>query len=509
LNAKDNFKKEYLGRGIVTICGFGIILLTLSIGAFLFYKGIATFVVHKHSIFEFLFSSDWDPASIGDGGTVGAAIFIVGSIVISTLAILISTPFSIAAALFVTEISPNLGKKILQPVIEIFVGNPSVVYGWVGLCTLVPFIAKVFDLPYGFSVLAGSIVLAVMIFPTITSMPVDAIASVEKEYKDASYALGSTRWQMITKIILPAAIPGILTGIVLGLARAFGEALAVSMVIGKMQAFPTSIFLRRQTLPRLLRRIWATPQPVLNGMTHCGSCIIIIDYLIPLHYSDPPNRKKEGSNIMNKTNRYAKFADKTATVVLYMVAGFFLLLLAAFTIYIMYHGVKAFDWDYMGFDREGIGVQLFNTVYLVFISLLISVPVGVAAGIYISEYAKENALTRFLRICIETLSSLPSIVVGMFGYLVFLVMTGSHWNLLAGALAISILNIPQMTTVTKDALQNVPEIYREGSYGLGATHWQTIWNMMLPAVMPRIITGIIIFAGRGFGEAAHCCLLRV
>ncbi|MFA0816288.1 MAG: phosphate ABC transporter permease PstA [Anaerofustis sp.] len=205
---------------------------------------------------------------------------------------------------------------------------------------------------------------------------------------------------------------------------------------------------------------------------------------------------------MKRSHHLSKFADTTATVILYFVAGFFLLLLAAFTVYILYKGVVAFNPRYMGFRREGIGVQLFNTIYLVLISLLISVPIGIAAGIYISEYAKENALTRFLRVCIETLSSLPSIVVGMFGYLVFLVMTGAHWNLMAGALTISILNIPQMATVTKDALQNVPSIYREGSYSLGATHWQTIWKMMLPSITPRIITGIIISAGRGFGEAA-------
>jgi phosphate transport system permease protein len=117
----------------------------------------------------------------------------------------------------------------------------SVVYGWVGLTILVPFLAKIFDLAYGYSVLAGSIVLAVMIFPTITSVSADAIRSVPPDYREAAYGIGSTRWQMIYKVVVPAAMPGILTGIVLGLARAFGEALAVAMVIGKMQAFPTSL----------------------------------------------------------------------------------------------------------------------------------------------------------------------------------------------------------------------------------------------------------------------------
>lgn len=241
MDKTDRFRKETLGRSLVTLAGLFIILLTLAIGTFLVYRGSATFFVDKHSVLEFLFSSDWDPAQQGSGGKVGAAIFLVGSIFISGLALLIALPFSIAAAVFMTEISPYLGNKILQPAIEIFVGIPSVVYGWVGLTVLVPWIAKVFSLAYGYSVLAGAIVLAVMIFPTITSVSADAIRSVPSEYREAAYSLGSTRWQMIYKVILPTAAPGILTGVVLGLARAFGEALAVSMVIGKMQAFPTSV----------------------------------------------------------------------------------------------------------------------------------------------------------------------------------------------------------------------------------------------------------------------------
>lgn len=235
-------RKEYLGRTIVTVFGIFIIVLTLAITAFLIYKGFATFTVHGHNIFEFLFSSDWKPSEMDERGSVGAAIFIAGSVLISAIALLIATPFSIAAAIFMTEISKKLGSTLLQPAIEIFVGIPSVVYGWVGLTVLVPFIANIFNLAHGYGVLAGAIVLAVMIFPTITSVSADAIRNVSTKYKEASYGLGSTRWQMIYRIVVPGAMPGILTGIVLGLARAFGEALAVAMVIGKMQSFPTSIF---------------------------------------------------------------------------------------------------------------------------------------------------------------------------------------------------------------------------------------------------------------------------
>ncbi len=234
-------KSEYLGRTVVTIFGSFIILLTVLITIFLVYKGIATFVVHKHSIFEFLFSNKFAPQDIvgsTEKGQVGAVVFIVGSVVISMFALLIATPFAIAAAIFINEISPRLGKRFLQPAIEIFVGIPSVVYGWIGLSILVPFIADVFNLPYGFSILSGAIVLALMIFPTITSISVDAIRNVPIEYKEAAYSLGSTRWQMIRKIQIRSALPGILTGVVLGLTRAFGEALAVAMVIGRREQLP-------------------------------------------------------------------------------------------------------------------------------------------------------------------------------------------------------------------------------------------------------------------------------
>ena len=127
---------------------------------------------------------------------------------------------------------------------------------------------------------------------------------------------------------------------------------------------------------------------------------------------------------------------------------------------------------------------------------------GAAAGIYMAEYAKQGKFTKFLRMCIETMSSLPSIVVGLFGYLVFIVMTGSQWNLFSGALAVSILSIPLIMTVTEDAFKSLPQGYKHGSLAMGATLWQTIYKVLLPACLPRIMTGVILAAGRGFGEAA-------
>lgn len=141
-----------------------------------------------------------------------------------------------------TEISPKIGEKYFRPATEIYVSIPSVVYGWFGMTKLVPLIKNIFHPAMGgYSVLAASIVLAIMIFPTITTVSADAIKSVPMSYREGAYGLGATRWQVIGKVVLPAASGGILTGIILGLARAIGEALAVSMVIGKTRSFASNL----------------------------------------------------------------------------------------------------------------------------------------------------------------------------------------------------------------------------------------------------------------------------
>lgn len=246
---KDMFAKEYLWQTIVTLCGLFVIVLTLVIGGFLVYKGSGTFLTFGHSVGEFLGSTKWAPVDNADGGgTVGTLIFIVGSLSTCGLALLIATPFALGSAIFMTEISPKFGEKFYRPVIQIFAGIPSVVYGWVGLTVLVPAIRNIFHRQVGHSVLAAGLVLALMIFPTITSVSADAIRSIPKEYRMGAYGLGSTRWQIIYKVVLPAAKSSIFSAIILGIARAFGEALAVAMVIGQTTALPTSIFSTTKSL---------------------------------------------------------------------------------------------------------------------------------------------------------------------------------------------------------------------------------------------------------------------
>lgn len=242
-------KNEYLGKFYAYVCGISIIVITLALIFFICSKGTALFLKDGFPLTEFLFSSEWRPDS--EPGKYGALVFLSGSALVSIGAVLISAPIGIALAVFMNHISPKLGEKILQPALELFTGIPSVVYGWIGLTILIPII-KAFFGGIGFSIIAGILVLSVMILPTIASIASDSIKMIPENYLEASYGLGATRWQTISKVVVPAAKSGILTGIVLGIARAFGEAMAVQMVIGNSVKIPDSLLSPTSTLTSIL-----------------------------------------------------------------------------------------------------------------------------------------------------------------------------------------------------------------------------------------------------------------
>ncbi len=238
-----------LGKYYTKICILLGIVIVIAMTVFIAYRGLSNFITQKDNVFTFLFGTKWNPNS--DPPLYGAFPFILGSFLVTFMAVIISTPLSFGVAIFMAEINPKLGRRFLQPIIELLVGIPSVVYGFIGLTIIVPFVRNSFG-GIGFSLLSGMFVLGIMIIPTITSVSYDAIHVLPQSYKHASYALGATRWQTIYRVLLPAALPGMLTGVVLGMARAFGEALAVQMVIGNVKTLPTSILDPITTLTSIL-----------------------------------------------------------------------------------------------------------------------------------------------------------------------------------------------------------------------------------------------------------------
>lgn len=200
--------------------------------------------------------------------------------------------------------------------------------------------------------------------------------------------------------------------------------------------------------------------------------------------------------------------DKIATGILTFIVGFVLVLLAAIVVYILARGAgKALTPGFLTNPSNddvvpGILYQLWDSFYMLIVTLIISVPISLGAAIFLVEYAPDNWITAAASTAIETLSSLPSIVVGMFGSLFFVVVMGWGISILSGALALTMFNIPILVRTIQQALEDVPRSQRDAALAMGLTRWETTINVLLPAAMPAIVTGIVISAGRVFGEAA-------
>ncbi|NEW66697.1 phosphate ABC transporter permease subunit PstC [Carnobacteriaceae bacterium zg-84] len=243
---------EKIGKTITFLCTLLMGIVVFTIILMVAQRGLSTFFVDGVSPVDFLFKTKWLPSSTDANGQayVGALPMIIGSVSATLLAILIAAPFAMGAAVFMVEISPKFGKKFLQPVIELLVGIPSVVYGLIGLSVIVPFVRSFGGT--GFGILSSAFVLSVMILPTVTSLTVDALNAVPDYYRQGALGLGATRWQMIYHVVLRSAKSGILTALVMGMTRAFGEALAVQMVIGNTAVIPTSLVTPASTITSIL-----------------------------------------------------------------------------------------------------------------------------------------------------------------------------------------------------------------------------------------------------------------
>ncbi|MDD2702559.1 MAG: phosphate ABC transporter permease subunit PstC [Candidatus Omnitrophica bacterium] len=236
--------KEFFIEKLIFICGLASIFFVVLIFLFLLREGAAVF--NSVSPAGFLSGRSWYP--ISEPPQLGILPLILGSLMVTVGAAVISIPVGVACAVYIAEIAPPSVKEALKSGIELLAAIPSVVIGFIGMVTLVPWVKSVFRLPTGLTALSGSIMLAFMAMPTIVSVAEDALYSVPKSYKEGALALGATHWQVIHRVILPAAASGILAAVMLGIGRVIGETMAVMMITGNSAVIPNSILQPVRTL---------------------------------------------------------------------------------------------------------------------------------------------------------------------------------------------------------------------------------------------------------------------
>lgn len=225
---------------LVFIGGVSAILFVVGIFVFVTREGIG-FLVGRFSLSEFIGSIAWRPTS-EKSPTYGGLALILGTASVTGLAMLISVPFSIGAAVYIAEFATGRTREVLKVLIELLAAIPSVVWGFIGLVMINPLIIEVFDVPVGLSVLNSGLILGLMAAPIMTTIAEDALKAVPDSYREAAEALGATRWQVITRVVLPAARQGLVAAVLLGVGRGFGETMAVLMASGHAINVPTSVF---------------------------------------------------------------------------------------------------------------------------------------------------------------------------------------------------------------------------------------------------------------------------
>lgn len=228
---------EWVIERVIQASGLLTIVFIVLIFVFLLKDSLPLF--KTHSLTALLTGRDWYP--ISDPARFGLVPLLAGSLAVTLGSIVIAVPLGVAAAIYLAEVARPSIRESVKPVVEMLAAIPSVVFGFIGLLILAPYVKSLFDLPTGLTAMTGSIMLAFMALPTIISISEDAISAVPREYREASLALGATQWQTISRVMVPAALSGITAAVMLGIGRVIGETMTVLMVTGNAALIPHSI----------------------------------------------------------------------------------------------------------------------------------------------------------------------------------------------------------------------------------------------------------------------------
>ena len=261
---------DKLVQVLVFLGGISAILFIIGIFVFITVEGF-DFLTGRFDFVEFFTSPWWEPTD-DDEPTYGILALIAGTASVTGLAMLVAIPFSLGAAIFIGEFATGKTREFLKVLVELLAAIPSVVWGFIGLSIMNPLIIELFDVPVGLNVLNAGIILGLMAAPIMTSIAEDALKAVPDRYREAAEALGATRWQVIYKVVLPAAKNGLLGAVLLGVGRGFGETMAVLMATGHAINIPTSIF---DSVRALTATIAAELGETAQGSDHYGALFTI------------------------------------------------------------------------------------------------------------------------------------------------------------------------------------------------------------------------------------------
>ncbi|MCM1360199.1 MAG: phosphate ABC transporter permease PstA [Corallococcus sp.] len=515
---KDKFKglfsKDNIARIIFIFLAIFSILAVFTIIGYLLYASIPAF--RQIGFFKFIFGSEWSAKS----ETFGIWRMIVGTFVLTVCAVLLGGTLAVFTAIWLVFYCPKKIKKIYTQIINLLAGIPSIVYGLFGYKFLMPLLVDIFHPNNaGFGLLACTLILSVMILPTITSITKNSLEAVPMHYYEGALALGCTKNQAVWKVLLPAAKSGIISAVILGVGRAIGETMAVQMIVGNGSGYPLGAFVPFTTLTSNIVQNWGYATPSEQSALIADGFVLLIFILILnlclMAVKKPKSgnkffsrRLKEGEkNDALKSYRRTGSIQDVLWIVSWVVAVLVAFVLAFIVIFVFVKGIPNLSIDFMFGESSNAHTTLapafVSTVMLIGLALLIALPLGIGAAIYLNEYAKKGSIfVKTIRLFVDTLAGIPSIIFGLFGMIFFVRGMNMGYSLAAGGITLALIILPTIIRSTEQSLSEVPDSMREASYALGAGKLRTIFVVVLPQAIAGIITSIILSIGRIVNESA-------
>lgn len=468
-------------------------------------------------VFNFLFGTNWNPTneSLPASERFGILPMIVGSLCVTTGALALGGTLGAASALFLVYWCPAKLKRPFEQLINVFAGIPSVVFGFFGMTVLIPALRVIFGVDNGAGILPGSLVLMLMILPTVAGMTKNALKSVPAAYYEGALALGATKEQAVFTVTLPAARSGVVSGLIMGTGRAIGETMAVIMVCGNSASFPGGLLTNIRTLTTnvALEMSYAAAGTHKSALIATGLVLLVFILIINFSIGMIKKEGKGGRRVRRlkgggqaggavyKRKGVLSAAGKYVSMAFAAVAACSLVGIVA---YVMVRGLPNMGYVFGVGERTAAIVPAFvNTFTIIFVALVIAFPVGVCAAVYLHEYARAGSrAVKVIRLFTDTLAGIPSIIFGLFGNILFCNLLGLRYSLLAGGLTMAIMVLPTIVRAVEESLIAIPDALREASLACGATKFQTLVKVILPQALAGMLTAGVLSVGRIVGESA-------
>ena len=543
-----NLKSRKLENSLFLFFVYAFLFLSIGILSFffLFLAKESLPLFESVSLPSFLFSSKWNPMAFTGTASFGIFHFLMGSISVSFLALLFSTLLSLGCSIFFAFYFWEKGRRILYPLLDLLSGIPSVVYGFIGLTVGKPLFLKM-GVSTGSCVLLASILLSILIFPFMVDSITDSMVKLKAKYFLEARALGLSPAYIILRLILPSSLRSIFMAFLLGSGRALGETMAVMMVVGNANLFP-KLLSKGETIASLIalemgsaeyhslhyHALYASglvllllvalihllvkmgerprtskftsragsPEPViLESTSHAVDTDTGTAESPSMHF---PENREEATPRLLATGKRAKASRSFSAVLLFLYSFLsFLLIFSAllfFFLYIFYKGYKVISPSFLldtpkGMvlgEEGGIFPAITGSLAFSLTALVLSGLPSLFTALFMGFYAKEGRKKESLHFFIHLLSGVPSIVLGLFSYSLFVYQLKLGRSVLSGAIALAIMIFPFMEIRMEKIFEEVPKSYLQSSESLGCSKGYTLRKLVLPYTLPELLSTMLL-----------------